>query len=46
MVVGIERDHRRVMNPDSDLVLRAGDSLWLVGPTEKLLVLARTAAGQ
>ena len=36
MVVGVERNQKRIMNPDSDMLLEAGDSLWLVGSTENL----------
>lgn len=36
LIVGIERDGRRILNPDSTLELRAGDVVWLVG--DKALV--------
>lgn len=31
MVVGVERAGKRNINPDSDLRLKAGDTLWIVG---------------
>lgn len=33
LIVGIEREGKRVLNPDSDTVLRGDDVLWLVGET-------------
>lgn len=36
MVVGLERDGIRTMNPDSDLILKEGDNLWIAGESEKL----------
>jgi CPA2 family monovalent cation:H+ antiporter-2 len=31
LVVGIERDGKRMLNPDSQLSFRAGDHVWVVG---------------
>jgi CPA2 family monovalent cation:H+ antiporter-2 len=31
LVVGIERNGKRIINPDSDLEIEAGDTLWVVG---------------
>lgn len=31
MVVGIERDHTRIINPDTDLRMNLGDIVWVVG---------------
>jgi CPA2 family monovalent cation:H+ antiporter-2 len=31
MVVGLERGDRRMLDPDSDTLIKAGDVLWLVG---------------
>ena len=31
LVVGIERDNERIMNPESDTILKKNDILWLVG---------------
>ena len=36
MVVGIERDGKRFLNPDSSLVLQENDILWIVG-SKKIL---------
>ncbi len=31
LVVGVERNHRRILNPESNLILKDGDILWVVG---------------
>ena len=31
LVVGIEKNGKRTLNPDSSTVIEAGDLLWLVG---------------
>ncbi len=36
LVVGIERDGVRILNPDSNIELRRGDLLWLVGNEQKI----------
>jgi CPA2 family monovalent cation:H+ antiporter-2 len=36
MVVGIERNQRRMINPESDLKLQPGDIVWIVGERESL----------
>jgi monovalent cation:H+ antiporter-2, CPA2 family len=36
MVVGIESEGRRIINPDSDLRITIGDTLWIVGEMETL----------
>jgi CPA2 family monovalent cation:H+ antiporter-2 len=41
MVVGVEREQRRIINPDSDLKLQPGDILWVVGEREKLDLLTK-----
>ena len=41
MVVGIERGGKRLINPDSDLVLQMGDILWVVGHRDHLLQLTK-----
>jgi CPA2 family monovalent cation:H+ antiporter-2 len=43
MVVGIERNMKRIINPESDLKLEAGDILWIVGEREKLLEFKKNA---
>jgi CPA2 family monovalent cation:H+ antiporter-2 len=35
MVVGLERDKKRIANPNSDTDFEAGDRVWLVGPDSK-----------
>ncbi|MBF5027083.1 cation:proton antiporter domain-containing protein [Planobacterium oryzisoli] len=35
-VVGIEREGERILNPESSVVLRSGDILWMVGNIKKL----------
>lgn len=40
LVVGIEREGRRILNPDSTEILKKGDLLWIVGDRIKILDLA------
>lgn len=40
IVVGIERDGRRILNPQSDFVLNEGDILWIVGEVKKMKKLS------
>ncbi len=40
LVVGLERGGRRTMNPDSSMRVMPGDTLWLVGETDRLSALA------
>ncbi|WP_374033277.1 cation:proton antiporter [Bdellovibrio bacteriovorus] len=39
LVVGIEREGGRILNPDSSETLKRGDLLWIVGDREKILQL-------
>ncbi|MGZ3769781.1 MAG: cation:proton antiporter domain-containing protein [Bdellovibrio sp.] len=39
LVVGIEREGKRILNPDSTEVLKQGDLLWIVGDKERILNL-------
>lgn len=39
LVVGIERDGRRILNPDSTLEILPGDLLWIVGDRRKIAAL-------
>ncbi|UOF01780.1 cation:proton antiporter domain-containing protein [Bdellovibrio reynosensis] len=39
LVVGIEREGQRILNPDSTVKLIKGDLLWIVGDREKILSL-------
>lgn len=41
LVVGIERNGRRMLNPESHLVLEQGDILWVVGDKKLLASLER-----
>lgn len=36
LVVGIERENQRIINPESDLVLEWGDVVWIVGERERI----------
>jgi CPA2 family monovalent cation:H+ antiporter-2 len=36
LVVGIERQGKRILNPDSSEILQLGDLLWIVGDREKI----------
>ncbi|MFL5813015.1 MAG: cation:proton antiporter [Bdellovibrionia bacterium] len=42
LVVGVERNHRRIINPDSNMKLQPGDIVWIVGEREKLDVLTKS----
>lgn len=41
LVVGIEREGKRILNPDSNEVLQLGDLLWIVGDRQRILELDR-----
>lgn len=43
LIVGIERKGERLLNPDSTLVLKSGDLVWLVGDKERIRRLRRPA---
>jgi CPA2 family monovalent cation:H+ antiporter-2 len=36
LIVGIERDNMRILNPDSAMILKEGDLLWVVADSRKL----------
>ncbi|MFD2909456.1 cation:proton antiporter [Flavobacterium ardleyense] len=36
IIVGLERDGQRILNPESDLVLQSDDILWLAGNKKKI----------
>lgn len=42
LVVGIEREGRRMLNPDSHLILEQGDILWVVGDKKLLTSLGKS----
>lgn len=39
LVVGIERHGERILNPDSSMILEAGDLLWIVGDSQRIRAL-------
>lgn len=41
LVVGIERNGNRILNPDSTVVLQEGDIVWIVGNPKRLPALFR-----
>lgn len=41
LVVGIERDGKRILNPESDFVMQVNDTIWLVGDEKRMQVLIR-----
>jgi CPA2 family monovalent cation:H+ antiporter-2 len=41
IVVGIENESGRVVNPDSSYIIRAGDIVWVVGDKRRLLSLQK-----
>lgn len=46
MLVGLERDGNRILNPHSDEVFRGGDLLWLVGDKSLIKELRVEAQGR
>ncbi len=46
LVVGIERGEERILNPESTLIFKAGDIVWIVGNEKRIRVLSgETASG-
>lgn len=43
LIIGIERDNNRILNPDSTTVFEWGDIIWLVGERAKIQALKTTA---
>ncbi|MDZ4752321.1 MAG: cation:proton antiporter [Flavobacteriales bacterium] len=41
LIVGIEREGDRFLNPESNFILQANDTLWMVGDQKRILVLSR-----
>ncbi len=41
LVVGIERNNRRIVNPESDTALEWGDIIWIVGNKQKIRTLIK-----
>lgn len=44
LVVGLERDGERIVNPESDIVLQADDQIWIVGDDRRLNVIMNEQA--
>lgn len=44
LIVGIERNGERILNPESNVVLLANDLLWIVGNTKRIKVFEKIAA--
>ncbi len=45
LVIGIERENQRILNPDSSFVFRWGDVVWIVGERKKLKQLVAPTEG-
>jgi monovalent cation:H+ antiporter-2, CPA2 family len=41
LIVGLERDGQRVLSPDSAMILREGDVMWIVGDRRKISTLKK-----
>jgi len=41
LVVGIERNGERILNPESAAMIEGGDLLWIVGNTRRIMVLEK-----
>ncbi|MCK9616878.1 MAG: cation:proton antiporter [Lentimicrobiaceae bacterium] len=41
LVVGVERNGIRLLNPESDLVFETGDKVWIVGNEKRIQVLTK-----
>lgn len=41
LIVGLERSGERILSPDSSLVLKSGDLIWLVGDSDKMSTILR-----
>lgn len=39
LVVGVEKNGQRTLNPDSSVIIEAGDILWIVGDRDRLKLL-------
>lgn len=40
LVVGIERNEKRILNPESDLIFQENDKVWIVGNEKRILIMA------
>ena len=41
LVVGIERNGQRILNPDSDFIMQTNDTIWLVGNEKRIQILIK-----
>jgi CPA2 family monovalent cation:H+ antiporter-2 len=41
LVVGIERDGKRILNPESNLIFMSGDTIWLAGDELRIQVIMK-----
>lgn len=41
LIVGIERNNERILNPESSLILLPGDTIWIVGDRKKISELLK-----
>jgi len=41
LVVGIERNQERIINPESDIVFEINDKIWIVGNEQRIKVLSK-----
>lgn len=46
LVIGIERNNQRILNPSSSTVLEWGDIVWIAGESEKIKAFAHSAEAQ
>jgi CPA2 family monovalent cation:H+ antiporter-2 len=46
LIVGIERGSQRILNPESSVVLRPGDLIWIFGRRDRIKELKRTLGGR
>lgn len=46
LVVGIERNGRRILNPESDLVFEINDKVWIVGNEKRIQLMYNNFAGE
>lgn len=42
LIIGIERNNQRILNPDSTTIFEWGDIIWLVGEMDKIHALKKT----
>ena len=46
LVVGVERDSKRFLNPESDFVLKPNDILWIAGDDLRIKILLGKLSGE